>query len=84
MRGRKSYLTQRAGSDNNKLLYVYGAEVDRVRHWFMEALMAIEDGGVAMDIHMPDYLVRYGADMPELLADIALEVVVEVVEVVAL
>ena len=34
---------QHSGLQNNKMLYVYGADLEKVRWWFVEALMVIED-----------------------------------------
>ena len=33
--------------------------------WLLFAFVALQDAGTAMDVHMPDYLVRFGANMPE-------------------
>ena len=47
VRGRKSFATMRPHSWNNKQMYVYGGDVEKVRHWWIEALMAIEEKRLA-------------------------------------
>ena len=43
VRGRASFVKQRAGSINNKLMHCYGEDLEAVRHHFVELMMAIED-----------------------------------------
>lgn len=43
VRGRSSFVKQREGQVNNKLLHCYGEDLLAVRRHFVELMMAIED-----------------------------------------